>query len=200
MALSTAELARLKYELGYHLIGNGAEPYIGVHALFEQVVQPYLSAGASTTCNTTVSAASVATPVALTIASATGFVTGDRVVIDVDDRQETATIQSLSGASMTVLLTKAHTGTYPVTVEGGEAIVRELLTRIREVRARMAQVEGFGGLKRADDIEWYEAGNRSAFAILNDNLMAWRDELASVLGVPNLWRRKQSAGSSLAVY
>lgn len=196
--LLTSEVERIKAELGYNLIGIG-QPYIGTTALFELAVQPYLSAGAATTSSTSVTGDG--TPKSITLASATGFTAGARVAVDVDGRQETVTIQALSGASLTALFLKTHSGSYPVTVEGGESIIREKLQAIVAFHASMAAAtKGRGALKKADDAEWYEPKGSSQFATQREDLMALRDELASVLGVANLWRRKGSAGARLSVY
>jgi hypothetical protein len=197
LALLTAELDRIKAELGYNLIGVG-QPYIGVTAIFEQVIQPYLSAGAATT-----SASSVegdGTPKSLTLALATGFSAGARVVVDVDARQETVTVQALAGTTLTALFTKTHSGSYPVTVEGGESLVREKLGELWTARATRAEAQGVGALKAiTGDIEWYDSG-MSSFASSNAEINVLRDELAAILGVENLWNRKKSAGSRLSVY
>src|SRR5215471_2659866 len=120
MALLDAELNRIRYELGYPGLSVLAEPYIGIAAVFTRIVQPYLLSGASSTSSTAVTAATAPTLVTLTLASATGFDAGARVVIDVDARQEMVTVESVSGSTISVLLKLAHTGTYPVTVEGSE--------------------------------------------------------------------------------
>lgn len=189
MALLDSEVARIKYELGYNLLTVGAVPYIGVAAIFEQVIQPYLGAGASTTSSTTVSAASTATPVTLTLTSGTGFESGSRVVIDVDGRQEVVTAQNVSGASLTVLLSKAHTGTYPVTVEGGESMVREVIGRLRTVGEKIASAATKAGIKRVDEVEFFgsaSSGMSGVFRELTRQRDSWRDELAALLGVSRL--------------
>jgi hypothetical protein len=198
MALLQSELERCKAELGFALIGT-ANPFIGTVMLFEQIIQPYLSAGAVTTSSTAVTAHDDATPKTITLASATGFAAGARVVVDVDGRQETATVRSLSGADITVDLKLAHTGTYPVTVEGGETIVREYLTRIREVKAEMAGTFGEGALKSVDEVSFYDTGI-SLFGSLGNQLKFWRDELASVLGIQSMWQQKRAGAQRLAVY
>jgi hypothetical protein len=194
MSLSQSELRRIRYELGYNILNAGAEPYVGTHSVFDQVVQTYMQGGASTTSTTTVTAATSPTPVTLALASATGFTTGDVVIIDVDDRQERATIQSLVGGAMTVLLSKAHLGTFPVTVEGGESMVRELLARLREVDDKIAESRTSAGLKSVGRgaVEWFSSG--SVLSSLKKIQMDHRDELASLLGVPNLWRRRSGGG------
>jgi hypothetical protein len=202
MALLTSELRRIRVELGYNALNAGAEPYIGVHAMFETVIAAFLQAGATTSSITNVVAASAPTPVAITLTDATGFSAGDVVVLDVDSRQERATIQALSGSSMTVQLMGAHSGaSYPVTVEGGEAIVRDILRKLYSLSNPGGQLEGFAstaGLKRAEDIEWYAngSGGSSQFDDLKKLRMYWRDELASALGVTNLWRYRGGGGRS----
>ncbi len=199
MALTQSELERCKYELGFTLIGT-AQPYIGdIVSIFETIIQPYLSSGAITTSSTTVAAATTPGPQTITLASATGFSTGCRVVLDVDERQESATVQSVTGSAISVLISKAHTGTYPVTVEGGESIVREILGHIRTVKAEMAQTFGVGSIKKVDEIEFYQTGGGRIFDNLGAQLGFWRDELASVLGIQSLWASRRG-GSSIAVY
>jgi hypothetical protein len=194
-----SELERCKAELGFNLISVG-QPYIGSTALFEQVIQPYLSAGASTTSATAVTAASSPTPVTLTLTSGTGFSTGDRVVIDVDSRQETVTARLVSGVSLTADLQLAHTGTYQVTVEGGESIVRECLTRIRLVRDKMLTAFGAGALKRVDEVEFWGTGSLSFYGQLGQDLMAEREYLASVLGIQSRWSQRRAGAQRLSVY
>lgn len=200
MALSTSELQRIKAELGWNVLSTGAEPFIGVAMVFEQVIAVYMTAGAATTSATALVASATPAPAVLTLASATGFASGARVWIDVDDRQESATVQNLAGTAATVLLSKAHTGTYPVYVDGGEGIVRELLGRIKAVKDELAGTFGEGSLKKVDEVEFYQTG-MTAFGSTAKALMFWRDELASVLGDVSLnrWRRR-SGGGSMSVY
>ena len=194
--LTTAELRKIKHELGYNVVGAGAEAYISVVAVFEQVIQAYLTGGVATTCSTIVPAATLPTPVALTLVVPTGFNAGERVWIDVDDRQESATIQSASPPAITVLLSKAHTGTYPVTVESGETIVRELLGTIRLVdQAQMDVGLAAGGIKKADEVEFFgKAEGGSPAAVLSGQREHWRRELASALGVVYLRGERSSGG------
>lgn len=205
MALTTADITRIKAELGWNVLTVGAEPFIGVAAIFSQVIQPFMTAGAITSSSTAVTAAAASTPTAvtLTLADATGFTLGDRVFIDVDDGQESATIRSLSGASMGVLLRLGHTGTYPVTVDGGEGIVREILKNIRDVKKELATTFGVGAIKKVDEIEFYATRDRTLFGNLGDQLRYWRRELSQVLtngqGL-NMWERTAAAGQRLSVY
>jgi hypothetical protein len=200
VALTDSEVNRVRAELGYNLLSTGAEPWISSTQVFDQIIQPFLIAGAATTSSTAVAAATTATPVTLTLVSSTGFSAFDRVALDVDDRQELATIQSITGLTIVVALTKAHTGAYPVTVEGGESIVREILNKIRGVKSRMSIAFGVGSLKKVDEVEWYQAGTATLFGSLGSELSYWREELAAVLGIPSNWSRQRGAGATLSVY
>jgi hypothetical protein len=199
LALLDAEIARCKAELGYNLVGVG-QPYIGVTALFEQVIQVYLGAGATTTSATAVTITTAGTPQTIVLTSADGFDSGARVVVDVDGRQEKLTIQTLSGTSLTAQFAKVHSGTYPVTIEGGESLVREKLGEIWAARVTRGKSQGRGALKAiTGDVEWYDSGMTS-FASSSAEIDVLRDELAAILGVQNMWRQRRSAGSRMSVY
>lgn len=200
MALLNSEIARIKGELGYNLLTVGAEPFVNVVALFEQVIQPYLGEGATTTSSTAVVSSAAPEPVAITLDDATGFAQFDRVAVDVYPRQEIATIQSVSGSDIYVMLYNEHTGTYPVTVEGGESMVREALSKISEVKREMSDSYGAGSLKKVDEIEFHSTGNMTYFGTLGDSLTFWRNELASYLGVQNMFEYRRSASSRRAIY
>ncbi len=181
MALLDSEVARIKYELGFNILTVGAEPYIGIAAIFSQVIQVYMGSGASTTSTTAVTAATTATPVTLTLASGTGFNRFDRVVIDVDDRQEIVTVENISGASLTVLLTKAHSGTYPVTVEGGESIVRGILGKLRAIETQISDAGSSAGIKKVDEIEFFGNDRGTQMTTLLGLQKHWREELRRAL-------------------
>jgi len=202
VALLDSEIARCKYELGYNLLTIGAEPYIGVARVFELVIQPNLLAGAKTTSATAVTAVAagaLASPVTLTLNDATGFAAGDLVVVDVDSRQESATVQTVVGSTITLLLSKAHTGTYPLTVERGESIVREILGRLRDIADKLGTtVVQQTGIKKVDEIEFFGGNMYSVRREMQRVQDYWRNELSSALGVVNL--REMRAGSEIAVY
>lgn len=202
MALLASELVRIKVELGFNALTLGAEPYIGVTQVFDQIIQPWLSAGAVTSTSTSVSGGNPAVQGSVTLASATGFLAGQLVFVDVDERQESLTLQSVVGSVATGLFKLPHSGTYPVTVDGGESIVRECLAHIRTVKQQMADTLGTGTLKKADEVEFYQGGV-SQFGAYGRQLAFWRDELASCLNMPNLWAGKSGAGGGgqrIAVY
>lgn len=201
MALLQSEVWRLKAELGYNVLNVTASPYIGISSLVEQVIVPALTAGTITTSSTSVQASTDPTVRPVTLASATGFEVGQVIVLDVDDAQETATAQSLSGSTVSVRLSLAHSGTYPVTVEGPESIIREDLKRIRAVKRELAATFGEGALKKVDEVEFYQLPQgQSRFDLLGQELMFWRDELCSHLGIANPWRMRGAAGGRLSVY
>jgi hypothetical protein len=202
VALLNSEVLRIKAELGFNVLGVGATPYFGVISIFDQIIQTYLTAGATTTSLTTVTAAAPPAPVQILLASATGFSAGDRVVLDVDSRQEPAIVESLSGNLITVLLSIDHgnaggTLSYPVTVDGGETIVREALRRVLAVKVKMEAAMGLAGLKRAEDVEWYQGtkGGSSLFGDLAGQLNYWRMELAKALGMGEMYRQMQAQTS-----
>lgn len=204
MALLAAEVARLKYELGFNVLAVGAEPYISITSLFEQVIQPYVTAGATTTSTTSFTPDTVGEfePVTLTIASATGFDALARVVVDVDARQEIATAQSVSGSTVTLLLSQPHSGTYPVTVEGGESILRELLGSISQVANELGEGFSSAGIQQVDEIKFFRGsdGGSSRIEELRGLREYYRRELASALGIPYPRGMRQRAGSSIALY
>lgn len=202
MALLPSEVARLKFELGFGLLTNNAAAYARTTALFEQGLLPYLSGGAVTSSSTAVVAASAPTPAALTLASATGFAAGDRVIVDVDARQEAATIQSIAGSAITVLLSLAHAGTYPVTVEGPESMLRGVLGKLREMGESIAGSSTSAGLRSVGRgaVEWYGDGSSTVLRSLQSLQMHHRDELASMLGIANMWRERQSSGRAVSLY
>lgn len=199
MPLTSGELDRIRAETGYNVLGVGAEPYIGVQALFSQVIQPYLREGADTTSSTSVTAAASGAFVTLTVASATGISLHERIAVDVDDYLEMATVRSVSGTSVGVILKKAHAGTYPVTVDGGLQQVRECLSALYLIHQRIHGLEGTGGLKQVDEIQWYDAKGKTQLEILSSQLDHWRDELAARLGICRI-KPGRSNGGSCSLY
>lgn len=203
MALTQSEVARIRAELGYNVLAVGAEPHVSIVALFDSVIAPYTLGGAATTSTTAVIAAGAPTPTTLTLASANGFAPGAVAVVDVDTRQERATVTAVSGSNVTLQLSQAHAGTYPVVVESGESIIRDILSELRAVALQIGELRARVGVKAVDEIEFY-GGGRTLGSQGIDPLTAtlalrehWRDELASVLGVPRL---NATNGSSLGVY
>ena len=202
MAFSTQELYRIKRELGYHTLTIASLPYIGYTQLFDEVIQNAIATEVSTTATlaTAIAAATVAVPQTMILASATGFTEGGRCYLDVDSATEKATLRNLSGASATFLLKGAHSGTIPVSLEGPIPMARDFLRKIEACRDEMASSFGEGVLKKVDEVEFYAQGRKSLFGAIGDDLMYWRDELASSLGVANVWRHRGGDCSAVSVY
>lgn len=211
MALLDSELARIRYELGFNTLSVGADPYIGVTALFEAVIKPYMTGGATTTSSTSVTASGQPGLATLTLADATGFAAGAAVIVDVDSLQERATVRHLTGATIQVLLSKAHSGTYPVTVEGGESLIRAILQRLQALDGLgvdngeggvMGGALATSGIKKIDEIEFF-GGSDVKVNQMSQLIRAreyWRDELASILGIERLNGSHRGGGSDVAVY
>lgn len=188
-ALTTSELLRIKVELGYNAESFGAEPYIGVAALFETVVAKYLLGGPETTAVTEVEAGALAAPVSIVLDDPTGIAVHDRVAIDVDDSEELATVRSVSGNAIWLLLSKAHSGSYPVAVESGVTMARRLLRRCESVGRKIESGRGTGALAQVDDVKFFDTkGSKSQLELWADELELHRDELARVLGVERINR------------
>ena len=213
MALTDSEVMRIRYELGYPNLSTSAEPYIGIAAFFSQVMQPYLLTGAITTSSTALTATTTPTPQALVLTSATGFAVGNVVVVDVDQRQERATVASIVGLTATVQLSKDHSGTYPVTVEGAESIIRDILNELRVLTTGMngqpgtiSSVRSRVGLKKVDDVEFFGGGStlasqgRDPLTALFELREYWRDELANAIGIDRMNDKRNSGGSDISVY
>lgn len=212
MALLQSELDLIRFELGWNELTTGAEPFIGITALFDRVVAPYLRAGLITSSSTSVTAATTPTQVNLTLAAVSGTNTqgdavsvhaGDRLVIDVDSAQEIATVESISGSVVTLLLSNAHAGTYPVTVEGGESIVRGILRNCRAVGVKIASAMTRAGLKKVDEIEFFASstGGSTVFSDLVGQQRYWRSELYRALfGIGDRSLVGGGSGGLISVY
>lgn len=202
MALLVPEIQRIRFELGYNVMGVDAEPYLTYFGTIDRIVTLYLNAGATTTSSTAVAASDSPTQRTLVLADATGFVAGATVYIDLFPQQERVFVQSVSGNSIVVYLQKAHAGTYPVTVDGGEAIVREKLAQLYAIDDRLGtSALNSAGLKKVDEIEFYgDSVKITQIAQLERLRDKRRDELASALGVVNLWRVRRGQGQCVAVY
>jgi len=204
MALLDSEIVRIKAELGYNVETIGAYPYIGHSALFEQVIAVYTQAGATTTSSTAVTAATTATPVTLTLTSATGFSLLDQVVVDVDARQERGTVSAVSGSTIVVQLLGTHSGVYPITVEGGESLIRDILRQLRllgDPAGQLARATATAGINSIDkgDVVFFGRDQGSRLKEIQGLREYWREELAATLGVP-YFGRKRGGGSSVSLY
>jgi hypothetical protein len=204
MALSNSMVQRLKYETGFNLLTIGSEPYIQHVAVWDQVIQDNVDTQAATTSSTTVTAATSPTVVTLTVGSTTGFVAGDTVIVDVDAQRERATVRNVaSGTTFSVLLSKAHTGTYPVKLESGETIVLDIAEKLDSVASQIESAVSTAGLKSVDEITFQTvsaSGAKSQLDSLRQMRDYWRNELCSALGIVNGWTARRSGGAYLELY
>jgi hypothetical protein len=201
VALLDSEIQRIRFELGYTVLGVNSEPYVEYFGTIDRIVALYLNAGATTTSTTTVAVSDTLTQRTLTLASATGFVAGATIYVDVLPQQERAVVQSISGSNVVVYLQKAHVGLYPVTVDGGESIIREKLAQLYAIDEKLSAALNTAGLKRVDDIEFYGGTKATSQAVMLSQLRDMRrDELASALGVVNLHRLRRGGSQSFSVY
>lgn len=200
MALLASEAARIKSELGYSVLTSGAIPYRDVWSTFDEVIQNYVQSGATTTSATPVTSTGAVQQVTLALASATGFSSGAAVVVDVDSLQERATIQNLSGTSCTVLLKLAHSGTYPVTVEGGETLVRAYLRQLVSIADKLAAGWDTAGVAQVDEVRFHAPKDGlTNLHLLRQEQTRLRNELAAILNVPNMHARRGSGVSAIAL-
>jgi hypothetical protein len=198
MPLTNGELDRIRAELGYNLLNVGAEPYIGVAAIFSQVIQPYMREGLDTTVVSSVAADGITT---LTLNSAVGIAAHDHVAVDVDSLFEYVTVRHISGSAIGVILAGTHTGNYPVTLDGGLQIVRECLSNIYLTRQKMRTQRGTGALKKVDEIEFHDVRGKSSIRVWKEQLDFWRSELANALGLAvNPCAAGASHGGSVGLY
>lgn len=198
--LTADEMARIKSELDDNVVDYGAQPYIDVRAVYDVIRDHVVSSSvAPTTSATAITAAGATT---ITLASATGYAAGQRLVIDCDEAREVVTLRYLSGTSASIVATKTHSGTYPVEVESGLTIVRGILSDLITLDTQSrAQVGSALGLKRVDEVEWNtdSGGIVTAFAAQRQML---RRRLASACGLTSLYaaNRGRGGGSSFEVY
>ncbi len=201
--LTDDELARIKSEVFDNLLGLGAVPYFDVRTLYPVIRDNVESSTVAATTSTT----SVTSPGAtsITLASATGYVAGQRIVLDVDDARETVTIRSISGSVVSVVCRKAHAGTYPVEVESALTLVRGYLSDLITLEQRERDLYTSAGVKRVDEIEFFgrsEGGD--ALSRTQETRNALRAKLASALNLTRVMsemkgRADAAMGSSGAV-
>lgn len=158
--LSQSELQYCKYACGINQLQVGAEPLVSITRYFEQVVVPYLQYGQLTTCATAIAASARGSgpiPVLLMLADATGISMMDRVVVDVDSAREVATVQSITGNNIVVMLANAHgaVGAYPVEQEGGSSLVRQYIAFLHRIDDRIDRFGARAGVKKADEVEFF---------------------------------------------
>jgi len=195
--LTDDELWRIKREVIDNVLDNGASPYIGVRSIYD-VIQSYVlsSSVASTTSATAVTAAG---PTVLTLASITGFVAPQRVVLDVDDARETVTIRVVVASTISVVATKTHSGTYPVEVESALTLVRGLLSDLVNVEQRVRGSYQTAGVRKVDEIEFFGgAGEQTVLTAIQSERSRIRNELAEACGIGWIYRHGIARRTSTA--
>ncbi len=200
--LTDDEIARIKLEAVDTVLSYGAIPYFGVRSIYD-VIRDNVNSS-SVTPTTSATAITAAGPTTITLASATGYAAGQRIVIDCDDAREVVTIRSLSGAVASIVATKTHGGIYPIEVESALTIVRGMLSDLVTLeQSQRAQVNSALGLKRVDEVEW-NTDNGGIAAAFHRQRTLLRTELAEVCGVGWIIRdalaRRGSGGSSFEAY
>lgn len=198
--LTDDELARIKAELLDNVLSLGAEPYVSIRAIYDVIRDNVVSSSVSPTTSST--AVSAAGPTTITLASATGYAAGQRIVLDVDGSREVVTLRSLSGAVASVICRKTHSGTYPVEVESALTIVRGLLSELEVVRDQIADARASAGLRRVDEVEWMDAASgRTQLDEMHRARELLRRDLAYALGLRGIYEAsKQSGASRFEVY
>lgn len=194
--LTDDELARIRVELGDHVLDAGALPYADYRAVYVIVRDHVVSSSVTPTSSET--AVDAAGPTTLTLASVTGLSVGSRVQLDVDDARETVTVRAVVGSTISVLCRKTHGGTYPVEVESPLTIVRGILADL----SRLEHVDSLDalaalGLKRVDEVEWTDEGRARAIEQARARL---RTRLADACGLRTTLARNRSSSDSFEVY
>lgn len=204
--LTDDELARIKSEVFDNLLGLGAIPYFDVRTLYPVIRDNVESSDVAATTSST----SVASPGAttITLASATGYAAGQRVVLDVDDQRETVTIRSLSGAAASVICRKTHSGTYPVEVESALTLVRGYLSDLITLEQIERGSFETAGVKRVDEVEFFGASEGGdVLTRVNATRDRLRAKLASALNLTKVMSEMKAradaaggGGSTFEVY
>ena len=201
-ALSDDELARIKRECLDNVLGFGAVPYIGVTAVYT-IIQANVVPSTAALPTTSATAVTSTGAAVLTLASVTGYLAAQRVVIDSDDQRESCTVRAVSGSTISVVCRKLHAGTYPVEVESPLTIVRGILSDLISVEQAEQTMLLTAGVKKADEVEFFGRLDGGPFQALEARRDRLRDELARACGISyivNAGRARMSGGGSIEVY
>lgn len=200
--LTDDELGRIKRECLDNVLGLGALPYISIKSVYDLIRDNVSSSSVSATSSTTSVTASG--PTTLTLADATGYVSPQRVQVDVDQSREVVTINAVSGSVISVTLAKTHSGTYRVEVESPLTIVRGLLSDLTYLETLDRGAWSSLGLKRVDEVEWFGPSDGGDLADrIAHHRTRIRSELARACGIS--WVLEQGrafarGGGSVEVY
>jgi hypothetical protein len=200
VALTADEVAQIKYELEDHVLDVSAEPYLGYTSLYEVVRRNV--AGSDTPATTSSTAVTAEGPVTLTLGSVTGIAAvTTKLVLDVDDAREVVTVRGVTGATVSVICKKLHSGTYPVEIASGLTIVRGILADLAAFDSEISGQRLVGGIKKVDEVEFFgKSEGLSRQEALRQTQYLRRLDLARAIGLG--WRLAQNAGASgnLTVY
>lgn len=199
--LTDDEMARIKREILDVLLSYGAIPHFRIRPVYDLIRDTVVSSSVDPTTSST--AVTAAGPTTLTLASVTGYAAGQRVALDVDAQREIVTIRAVVGSTISVICQKTHGGTYPVEVESALTIVRGLLSDLIACEEYERAAPASAGLKRVDEVEWFGgSGERSLAATLADRRASLRADLATALGLGEIYRAglARRGGGSVEVY
>lgn len=203
MALLQSELQALRFHLGFNQELISAQAYLwdGVTQTLEQIVAVYLQSGWLAHTPTAVVASPLPSPpttVTLTMNEgvsgvynnvAVAFNVGDTIVVDQGIQQEYSFVQVVTQPNqIQCALQNAHSGTYPVTVEGGETIIRKCLTRLLRIELEMDAYRKAAGVSAAGGptgVKFYASNGsqKSRWGELQEMYKFWRAELALSVGI-----------------
>lgn len=189
MTLSSAEIDRLRFHLGYGNLAVGADLYTrdGFLALFEQVVSLYLNTGTETSATTVITAGAITevTPAAMTDIAVYG-----QLIVDVGDDAEQVMVQAVTGSTFTARFAKAHAATgYPIATESGLARLRLLLWDADKAYRDMysSDTAATSGIKQIDKGDVIFFGGSSVLKGRFDHYMGIVSAIASLVHVAPAW-------------
>ena len=215
MALSSTEVDRIRYALGYPVTRIGAEPYITYAAVFDKAIIPYLTDVGSTSA-TAVTAVVAGADVAVTVAinptlpqypNGLAFVVGVIVAVDVGPTSEQSIIKAVSGNVLTLTLSNAHgaLAPYPIVLAGAEQIIRDILTRLDDINTELRIAVKGSGVQQVDEVQLYaNTKGRTKQADKFGALMFQRDQartdLSDAIGLVNLRTARRGGGGKMELY
>lgn len=185
MTITTSEIERLRFFLGYGNIAVAAYPYTpdGFFELFYDVVAPNLTTGAQTSASVAIAGAGIVT---VTPANMTEIVLYARLVIDVADDEETVTVRAVTGSTFDARFAKAHAAPYPIAVDSGETRLRSLLAKAEATLGKKvgSEITAAAGLKMVGqgEVEWFSS--TASLLTTDAQLVSIRRELSSLVRVP----------------
>lgn len=192
--LTDDELARIKAEVLDNVLDQQATPWFDVRAIYEVLRDNVRSSSVSPTTSAT--AVTAPGPTVLTLASATGYVAGQKVQLDCDAARETVTIRAVVGSTISVICRKTHGGTYPVEVESPLTLVRGVLSDLAmiETGAALDALDAVG-LKQVDEVVFRDDETITRAVARARNQL--RERLASLCGLGFILSSARSGGNTV---